>query len=268
MCYERADDIAFGVSGAVTRARGIRATFPGLDPAQIPMAATVRHEKLAYLLDPLGASRRSPALRAADRLLRLARLTRYHAWELPWVPPFLRKDGGLLLSTGQFMQWTGAQAMSTGAVQIWPGMPVAEALLDGDRVTGVRLLDQGTDRQGRPEAGYLPGMDIHAALTVVGDGPVGAVGRQLDGAIGLPPKHHQHEWAVGAKMVVELRPDTALEPGTVIHTFGYPEPEIFGFFYVHPDHVASVGIFVPSWFQNPVRTSCRYLQHYMLHPYL
>jgi hypothetical protein len=25
-----------------------------------------------------------------------------------------------------------------------------------------------------------------------------------------------------------------LEPGTVFHTFGYPEPEIFGFFYVHP----------------------------------
>ena len=39
ICYERADDIGFGVSGVVTRARGIRASFPDLDPADIPMAA-------------------------------------------------------------------------------------------------------------------------------------------------------------------------------------------------------------------------------------
>src|SRR5579871_6108603 len=106
ICYERADDIGFGVSGAVTRGRGIRATFPDLNPAEIPMAAPVTSEKVVYLLDPIGASRRSPALRAADRLLRTVRLARQHAWELPWTPPFLRKEGGLVLSIGQFMQWT------------------------------------------------------------------------------------------------------------------------------------------------------------------
>ena len=37
---------------------------------------------------------------------------------------------------------------------------------------------------------------------------------------------------------------------------------------VHPDRVASVGIFVPSWFDSPVRNAYRYLQHWMLHPYL
>ena len=273
ICYERADDIGFGVSGAVTRARGIRQSFPDLNPGEIPMAAAVRHEKIAYLLDPLGAGRRAPSrrsktLRAADRLLRLLRLPRDHAFELPWTPPFLRKEGGLLLSIGQFMQWTGAQAMSGGTVQIWPGMPVSEALVEDGRVVGVRLLDQGTDRQGHPDAGYMPGMDLHAALTVVGDGPVGAVGRQLDALFGLPDGHHQHEWAVGVKDGGGSARGVDLEPGTVFHTFGYPEPEIFGFFYVHPERVASVGIFVPSWFHNPVRTSYRYLQHYMLHPYL
>ena len=50
------------------------------------------------------------------------------------------------------------------------------------------------------------------------------------------------------KMVVDLPETSSLEPGTVFHTFGYPEPEIFGFLYVHPERVASVGIFVPSWF--------------------
>ena len=62
ICYERADGLGFGVSGAVTRARGIRASFPDVDLTQIPMAVPVGEEKLVYLLDPVGASRRSFAV--------------------------------------------------------------------------------------------------------------------------------------------------------------------------------------------------------------
>jgi electron-transferring-flavoprotein dehydrogenase len=271
LCYERADDIGFGVSGVVTRARGLRASFPGFDPKEIPMAAAVTEEKVVYLLDPIGASRRSWPLRAADACLRafqgLLRLE-HEAVELPWSPPFLHKSGGLVLSLGQFMQWVGAQVQSTGTVQIWPGTPVSEALIADHKVLGVRLLDQGVDKQGKPGDGFMPGMDIHAALTVVGDGPVGSIGQQLDAAFGLPEGHHTRDWAVGMKFVVDLPEDTTLKAGTVLHTFGFPEPEIFGFFYVHPERVASLGIFVPSWFDTPVRTAYRYLQHWMLHPYL
>ncbi len=32
ICYERADGLGFGVSGAVTRARGIRSSFPDVRP--------------------------------------------------------------------------------------------------------------------------------------------------------------------------------------------------------------------------------------------
>ena len=266
-CYERADDLGFGVSGVVTRGRGIRAAFPDLDPSQIPMAARVAHEKVLYLLDPVGASRRSRTLRAADRALRAARV-KDHALELPWTPAFLHKEGGFLFSMGQLMQWMGGQVLGTGTVQLFPGTPVAEALVDGKKVEGVRLVDQGVDRQGHPEASFMPGMDVRAALTVVGDGPVGAVGRQLDETVGMPSGNARREWAVGMKFVVDLPEDTALETGTVLHTFGFPEPEIFGFLYVHPERVASVGIFVPSWFESPARTTYRYLQHYVQHPAL
>ena len=145
---------------------------------------------------------------------------------------------------------------------------MSEALIEDQKVLGVRMLDQGVDRAGNPEAGFTPGMDIHAALTVVGDGPVGAVSRDIDRRIGMPVGNEVREWAVGMKFVIELRPDVELQPGTVLHTFGFPEPEMFGFFYVHPGGVASVGIFVPSWFDCPTRTAYRYLQHYIQHPYL
>jgi len=277
LCYERADDIAAGVSGVVTRARGIRASFPELDPAEIPMATPVSEERVLYLLDPIGASRRSFALRAGDALLRgLGGLlgVKDSAYELPWTPAFLHKHGGLVLSMGQFNQWVGSQLMATGLVQIWPGTPVSAPIFAGNAgkerysVKGIRLADQGVDRTGAPADGFMAGMDVHAPLTVVGDGPVGAVGQALDRRIGMPPGHAQSDWALGMKMVIELPEDSPLKPGTVWHTFGFPEPEIFGFLYVHPDRLASVGIFVPSWMGDPSRTAYRYLQHYIQHPAL
>ncbi|MGA2279296.1 MAG: 4Fe-4S ferredoxin [Verrucomicrobiota bacterium] len=271
LCYERADDIGFGVSGVVTKARALRATFPNLDRAQIPMTVPVGEEKVLYLLDPIGASRRSATLRAADAMIRTFKWilpVEHDALNLPWTPPFLHKHGGLILSMGQFMQWVGTQVQSTGTVQIWPGTPVSQALIEANKVVGVHLLDQGVDKKGKPADGFTPGMDIHAALTVVADGPVGPIGQQLDAHFGMPDGHHTRDWAVGMKFVVDLPADTPLKPGTVLHTFGYPEPEIFGFFYVHPDRVASLGIFVPSWFDSPMRTAYRQLQHWMLHPYL
>ena len=133
LCYERADDIGFGVSGIVTRARALKASFPEIKTAGIPMAAPVDEEKVLYLLDPHGASRRSAALRAADALIRATKWAlpfEHHALNLPWTPSFLHKHDGMILSMGQFMQWVGAQVQSTGAVQIWPGTPVSQALVE------------------------------------------------------------------------------------------------------------------------------------------
>jgi electron-transferring-flavoprotein dehydrogenase len=269
LCYERADDISSGVSGVVTGAHAIRSSFPSLDPAEIPMAVPVKSERVMYLLDPIGASRRSFTLRLADFFLRLGGKligVKDHAFTLPWTPAFLNKHGGLVLSIGQFNQWIGTQLMATGLVQIWPGSPVSAPLFNGNRVEGLRLADQGVDKSGAPTDGFMAGMDVKALLTVVADGPVGAVGQALDEKLGLPDGHHKREWALGMKFVIELPEDSKLEAGTVWHSFGYPEPEIFGFLYVHPDHLCSVGIFVPSWLSDPSRTAYRYLQHYIQHP--
>jgi len=271
LCYERADDISSGVSGVVSRAQAIRSSFPELNPAEIPMAVEVKNERVMYLLDPIGASRRSLTLRAADAVLRTAgRLAgvKDFAFTLPWTPGFLNKHGGLVLGIGQFNQWVGAQLMASGFVQIWPGSPVAEPLLLDKKVEGLRLADQGVGKYGEPTDSYMAGMDVRAQLTVVGDGPVGAISQIIDEKIGLPNGHAHREWALGIKFVIELPEDSPLEAGTVWHSFGYPEPEIFGFLYVHPERLVSVGIFVPSWMHDPSRTAYRYLQHYIQHPAL
>jgi electron-transferring-flavoprotein dehydrogenase len=260
------------------------------------MAVPVKNERVMYLLDPIGASRRSSLLRLGDFFLRFGgRLigVKDYAFTLPWTPAFLNKHGGLVMSIGQFNQWVGSQLMAAGLVQIWPGTPVSEPLITGKKVEGVRLADQGVDKAGKPTDGFMAGMEIKAQLTVVGDGPVGAVSQAIDERLGMPKGHARREWALGMKFVIELPEDhsnpetldkkalardaiikdvgekpSPLQPGTVWHSFGYPEPEIFGFLYVHPERLVSVGIFVPSWLHNPSRTAYRYLQHYIQHPAL
>jgi electron-transferring-flavoprotein dehydrogenase len=272
ICYERADDLGVGVSGVVSKARGIRASFPDMKPSDVPLCAPITDEKVVYLLDPVGASRRPLLMRIKDKCIKALgkRLPGYKdmAVELPYIPPFLQKHGGMTFSIGQFNQWVAGNVMATGAAQIWPSSPVSEPLVENRQVVGVRLADQGVDKNGKPEAAYMPGMDVRAKLTVVGDGPVGPVGRALDNLHGLPAGHHHRDYAVGMKMVIDLPGHCPWKEGTVIHTIGFPEPEIFGFLYVLPGRVAAMGIFVPSWFDNPVRTAYRYLQHWMQHPYI
>ena len=273
MCYERADDTGFGVSGIVTRAEAMRATFPGVDlAAEIPNAANVSQEKTAYLFDHLGCSKRSLGTRLIDGCFRMGKVImkggEWQARELPITPPFMDKRGGLVLNMGSLMGWAACKVMESGTAQIWPGSPVAGPIFDGERVVGVRMADQGVERDGAQTDAYMPGMDVKARLTVVADGPVGAVGRALDERFGLPKGHARNDWGVGMKAVVQLPDSCKLEPGTIIHTLGFPEPEIFGFFYVHPNRTASMGIFVAPWQDTPVRTTYRDLQHWMQHPYI
>lgn len=270
LCYERADDVGFGVSGVVTRGRSIRESFNETELLSIPMACKVKEEKMLYLLDPVGASKRPFLMKIADKTIRaLKSILPYkdEAVELPWIPEFLHKKDGFIFSIGQFMQYVAGAVQSSGVVQIWPGSPAANVVIEENSVKGIRLIDQGVDRNGNPSEGFVPGMEIRSELTVVGDGPAGIIGRQIDEHFGMPEGHDRTDWAVGMKMVVDLPENTTLQPGTVFHTFGYPEPEIFGFMYVHPEKIASFGIFVPGWFNNPARTAYRYLQYWILHPY-
>ena len=272
LCYERADDIGFGVSGVVTRARGLRATFPDLDPNEIPMAAPVTEEKVVYLLDPIGASRRSldaaSGRRLHPRLLADCCPSSTRPSNCPGrrVPAQDRRPGPFDGPVHAVGRRPGAEHRHGPDLAGHAGRPRRSSRTAKSSACAC-WTRAWTSKASRATAS-CPGMDIHAALTVVGDGPVGPVGQQLDAHFGLPEGHHTRDWAVGMKFVVDLPDDTALKPGTVLHTFGFPEPEIFGFLYVHPDRVASLGIFVPSWFDSPVRTAYRYLQHWMLHPYL
>jgi len=135
------------------------------------------------------------------------------AFELPWTPAFLHKQPGMVLSIGQFNQWVGSQLMESGLVQIWPGTPVSAPIFSGSGIEGLRQTDQGVSGAGEPDEGFMQGMDVCARLTVVGDGPLGAVSRAIDEREGLPEGHARREWALGMKFVIEVPEDSPLKTG-------------------------------------------------------
>ena len=123
MCYERADSIGFGVSGVVSKAKAIRTSLGDIENKGIPLMAPITEERMLYLLDPHGVSRRPALLKLSDKLVKP--FTKDFAFKLPYNPPFLDKKGGLVFSFGQFTQWVSEQLMAECKVQIWPASPVS-----------------------------------------------------------------------------------------------------------------------------------------------
>ena len=64
LCYERADDIGFGVSGIVTRARALKASFPEIKTAGIPDGRASRRGKSFV---SARSTRREPTFRRVAR---------------------------------------------------------------------------------------------------------------------------------------------------------------------------------------------------------
>jgi len=147
---------ASGVSGVVhAGAQASRRVFRSSTRRRFRWPAPVRHEKIAYLLDPIGVSRRS--LRVArgrpfdprGQMGRCRSSTR--SLNLPWVPPVLRKH-----------EWPGAfhgpvHAVGRGAGHGLPapckcGRP-RPPRVRFSKATGlprVRLIDQGTTSRATP----------------------------------------------------------------------------------------------------------------------
>ncbi|MBP5295705.1 MAG: hypothetical protein J6Y94_00030, partial [Bacteriovoracaceae bacterium] len=184
----------------------------------------------------------------------------------------MRKDGGFTFSLGQLISAVGQDVMAQGTIQVWPSCPVDDFIMQEGQVAGIKLVNQGVDRQGNPSANFAPGTKIKAALTVLADGPYGNLSQRADELFGLEENSIPtgDNWAIGMKGVFDLDPQVCtelkLKPGYILHTLGYPELENFGFLYVFATHTACAGIMVSSTMEHPLRTVYPYWQTWMQHP--
>jgi electron-transferring-flavoprotein dehydrogenase len=180
-------------------------------------------------------------------------LTERSKLRLPIVPPPLRNHGNFLISLSQFVQWLAQQVEAEG-VDLFTGFAGQEVLTDGIRVIGVRTGDRGVGKHGEHKPTYEPGVDIHAKVTIFCDGVRGNLTKRLIQEFQLGKDREPEQYAVGLKELWDI-PAGRIEPGTVIHTLGFPlRHEEFGgaFIYALPENRLALGFVTGLDYADPL----------------
>ena len=194
-------------------------------------------------------------------------LTPGRSFRLP-TPPQMHNRGNLIVSQGDLCRWLGQQAESL-EVDVFPGFAGAEALFDGsDRVIGVRSGDMGVSRSGKEGPNYTPGVDIHAATTVVAEGCRGSMSKQLINRYGLDKNCSPQTYGLGFKELWQLPPGR-VQPGLVKHTVGWPlDNRTYGgsFIYHLDQDRLYIGFVVGLDYEDPRFSPFEAFQQFKHHP--
>ncbi len=114
-------------------------------------------------------------------------------------------------------------------MDVFPGFAAAGIrYTDDGAVGGVIIGDMGVDRDGQPKDSYVQGIEIHARVTVLGEGCRGHLSKQLIRHFGLDADADPQTYAIGMKELWKVQPGKA-KAGLVQHTIGWPvDSAIYG----------------------------------------
>lgn len=146
-------------------------------------------------------------------------LTKTRRIPLP-TPPQWRNHGNLIVSIGSLVAKMAAHAEAQG-IDVFAGFAGAEALIEDERVVGVRCGDMGVHRDGTPSERYAPGVDIRARLTVLAEGSRGSMSKALIRRFDLARDRSPQTWGLGLKELWQLPAGRGRE-GEVHHSIGWP----------------------------------------------
>jgi electron-transferring-flavoprotein dehydrogenase len=191
---------------------------------------------------------------------------------LPMTPAFMHNAGCAVISLSKFCAWLGSVAEELG-VNIFPGFSGEEALYDesGRRVVGVRTGDKGIGKDGKPKSNMEPGVDLRAAVTVLGEGPKGSLLREIGKTLGIFDGKMPQVFETAIKEVIELPAESGLQnlPFTVVHTFGYPlgmDTKGGGFVYRMQENRVALGLVVGLDYENPMLEPYQEFLRFKRHP--
>ena len=172
-----------GISGAVMDPAALKDLVPDFIEKKAPLEGEVTKESIYFL-------------------------TRNKKIKLPFglIPRFLNpldNHGNYVVSVSRLTKWLAELAEENG-VDIIPGFAGTEILYDGDAVIGVRTGDKGVDKNGDKKRNYEPGTDLHARVTVFGEGSRGSLVKTLIRRLGLDAEKNPPAFETGVKEVWEI----------------------------------------------------------------
>ena len=242
---EKARDAgAHMLSGAVLDPSTLRDLIPDFREKGAPLAADVRRDRVYFF-------------------------TERSNLRFPVIPSPLRNHGNYIISLNKFVGWLAAQIDGQG-VDLFSGFAGQHVLTEGARVVGVRTGDRGIDRQGVQKPAFEPGVDILAKVTIFCDGVRGNLTKELLRRFQLGRGRQPEQFAIGLKELWEVPPDR-LEPGTVVHSMGYPlRHDEFGggFIYALPEGQLSVGFVAGLNYRDPLFDPHMAFNRFKRHPFV
>ena len=193
-------------------------------------------------------------------------LTRKHAIRLP-TPPTMHNKGNYIVSLSDVCRWLATQAESLG-VQIFPGFPAAELILEQGRVAGVVTGEFGRAKDGTKKPSYQPGIEVRGTYTLFAEGCRGSLAQKLMREFGLRDGVQPQTYGIGIKEVWQIDPAKHRQ-GQVVHSVGWPmDAGTYGgsFMYHAANHQLSVGFVVGLDYSNPHLDPFAEFQRFKTHP--
>ncbi len=195
-------------------------------------------------------------------------LTKKGHFKLP-TPPQMNNHGNYIISLGNLCRWLAEQATNLG-VQIFPGFPAAETIIENDRVCGVITGDFGIGKNGEKKESYQPGMELRAKYTLLAEGCRGHLTKRLEKKYNLREDVQPQTYGIGLKEIWKIKPENH-QPGKIVHTIGWPvDVKTYGgsFLYHAEDEQVFIGYVVGLDYKNTNLNPFKEFQRYKTHPYI
>lgn len=132
--------------------------------------------------------------------------------------------GDSICSVSKLTAWLCKVAISAG-VEVLHGFAAEDILWDSalHRAVGVRLVDQGRNKEGHKERNYLAGETITAEAVILAEGCDGLLSEKFIQKAGLVRQNAQL-YSIGVKELIRVSDEQyqKFTPGRVVHAMGWP----------------------------------------------
>ncbi|MDP4528878.1 electron transfer flavoprotein-ubiquinone oxidoreductase [Alkalimonas delamerensis] len=233
------------LSGAVFEPRALQELLPDWQQLGAPLNTPVVHDDI-YLLQSESQAKKLPAFA---------------------VPKTMHNSGNYIVSMGNVCRWLAEQAEQLG-VEIFPGFPASELIVEEGVVKGIITGDMGLDVDGNPKDSFEPGMELRAKYTIFAEGCRGHLGKQLLAQFELEKDRSPQHYAIGFKEIWDVDASKH-HPGLVVHSAGWPldkDTSGGGYLYHAENQQILVGLIVDLNYSNPHLSPFEEFQRFKQHP--
>jgi len=160
--------------------------------------------------------------------------------------------GDYSVSISKLTKWMGTIAKELG-VEALTGFAADQVVMGATGPVGVKLVDQGINKEGERQPNYVEGETIEAKFIVLAEGCDGLVTERFVEQAHLQRQSNQL-YSLGVKELIKVSPEQyqKFTGGRVVHAMGYPiwtpvvGPGMFGggIVYAGADNHLSVGMIV------------------------